>query len=156
MTPDTLTTAEQAFRDALAASEVALRDPSFRFSVRWAHDHPDLREDFEITPVMLDAFYAFLVEEEGAELSRELYDEAAGWIDARLPEMLPPLVEPGTPLGELSADGAALLGLEPGLPIATGGGDNMMSAIGSGATRPGVVVVDRKSTRLNSSHKRNS
>jgi carboxyl-terminal processing protease len=84
VTPDTLTTAEQAFREALADSEVALRDPSFRFSVRWAHDHPDLREDFEITPVMLDAFYAFLVEEEGAELSRELYDEAAGWIEWEL------------------------------------------------------------------------
>ncbi len=82
--PDTLTTAEQAFREALADNGVALRDPSFRFSVRWAHDHPELREDFEITPAMLDAFYAFLVEEEGAELSRELYDEAAGWIDWEL------------------------------------------------------------------------
>lgn len=79
--PDTLTTVEQAFREALANSNVALRDPSFRFSVRWAHDHPELREDFEITPAMRDAFYAFLIEEEGAELSRELYDEAAGWID---------------------------------------------------------------------------
>jgi carboxyl-terminal processing protease len=82
--PDTLTTAEQAFREALANSDVALRDPSFRFSVRWAHDYPELREDFEITPGMLDAFYAFLVEEEGAELSRELYDEAAGWIEWEL------------------------------------------------------------------------
>ncbi len=84
VTPDTLTTAEQAFREALADSEVALRDLSFRFSVRWAHDHPELREDFEITPAMLDAFFAFLVEEEGAELSRELYDEAAGWIEWEL------------------------------------------------------------------------
>ncbi len=84
VTPDTLTTAEQAFRQALADSEVALRDPSFRFSVRWAHDHPELREDFEITPAMLDAFYAFLVEEEEAELSRGLYDEAAGWISWEL------------------------------------------------------------------------
>ncbi len=79
--PDTLTTAEQAFREELATSEVALRDASFRFSVQWAYDHPDLREDFEITPAMLDAFYTFLVEEEGAELSRELYTEAAGWIE---------------------------------------------------------------------------
>jgi xylulokinase len=47
---------------------------------------------------------------------------------------------PGALAGRLSASRANLLGPE-GLPVATGGGDNMMSAIGSGATRAGVVVV---------------
>jgi xylulokinase len=37
--------------------------------------------------------------------------------------------------------GARTLGLRAGLPVAAGGGDNMMAAIGSGATRAGVVVV---------------
>jgi len=62
-------------------------------------------------------------------------------IDARLAGMLPQLREPGELAGRLSASGAALLGLPRGLPVAAGGGDNMMSAIGSGATRAGVVVV---------------
>jgi xylulokinase len=61
-------------------------------------------------------------------------------VDARLPQLLPPLVDPGTPAGTLTAEGAALLGLREGLPVATGSGDNMCSALGSGATRPGVVV----------------
>lgn len=62
-------------------------------------------------------------------------------IDARLPGLLPPLRQPGELAGRLSAAGAALLGLPRGLPVAAGGGDNMMAAIGSGATRAGVVVV---------------
>ncbi len=82
--PDTLTTNEQLFRQALAASEVALRDAAFRFSVRWAHDHPQLREDFEITPAIREAFFSFLVDGEEANLDRDLYDEAVGWIDWEL------------------------------------------------------------------------
>lgn len=62
-------------------------------------------------------------------------------IDAALPSLLPPLLGTGEPAGELSAAGAALLGLQPGTLVAAGGGDNMMSAIGAGATRPGVVVM---------------
>jgi xylulokinase len=62
-------------------------------------------------------------------------------IDPRLAAMLPPLVASHEPAGRLSETGAALLGLPPGVLVASGGGDNMMSAIGSGATRPGVVVL---------------
>jgi len=62
-------------------------------------------------------------------------------IDARLAGMLPPLRAAGQLAGRLSPAGAQLLGLQPGIPVATGGGDNMMAAIGSGATRAGVVVV---------------
>ena len=63
-------------------------------------------------------------------------------IDARLPACLPPRVtRPRERAGELHAAGAELLGLPAGLPVAAGGGDNMMSAIGAGATRPGVVAV---------------
>lgn len=77
------------------------------------------------------------------------FDPAARAFDARamaavdpdLAEWLPPLLPAGAPAGELSAAGAALLGLRPGIPVAAGGGDNMMSAIGSGATRGGVVSV---------------
>jgi carboxyl-terminal processing protease len=82
--PDTLTSTEQVFREELAAAELALRDATFRFSVQWVHDHPDLRDDFEITPVVRDAFYNFIVEEKGIEVDRDLFDDAAGWIDWEL------------------------------------------------------------------------
>ena len=62
-------------------------------------------------------------------------------IDPRACDMLPPLVEAGKPAGHLSPLGAELTGLPEGTLVSSGGGDNMMSAIGSGATRPGIVVV---------------
>ncbi len=73
---------------------------------------------------------------------RRAFDpRAMAAIDARLPAMLPPLLAKGAPAGRLSAAGAALLGLRAGTPVAAGGGDNMMAAIGSGATRSGIAVV---------------
>jgi xylulokinase len=65
----------------------------------------------------------------------------ASAIDPRLPGMLPPLLEPGAPVGLLSSEGALKLGLREGIPVAAGSGDNMCSALGSGATRPGVAVL---------------
>lgn len=62
-------------------------------------------------------------------------------IDPRVCDMLPTLIEAGTPAGRLTKEGAELTGLREGVLVSSGGGDNMMSAIGSGATRPGVVVV---------------
>lgn len=44
-------------------------------------------------------------------------------------------------IGALNAAGAALLGLPAGVPVAPGGGDNMMSAIGAGAVVPGIMVL---------------
>jgi xylulokinase len=58
-----------------------------------------------------------------------------------LAELLPPLLAPGEPAGTLSPEGAALLGLRAGIPVAAGGGDNMCAAVGSGATAPGAMVV---------------
>src|SRR5215475_11415856 len=71
---------------------------------------------------------------------RTFDEEVMRWIDARLPDLIPPLIEAGEPAGRLSPSGAALLGLREGVPVSAGGGDNMGSAIGSGATRAGVVV----------------
>ena len=65
----------------------------------------------------------------------------AAAIDARLPGMLPALLPPGEPAGALSRAGAELLGLRAGIPVAAGSGDNMASAVGSGATREGVLTV---------------
>ncbi len=74
-------------------------------------------------------------------LARTFDAEVVEWIDPRLGETLPPILSPGSPAGVLSAEGSVLLGLNEGIVVAAGGGDNMMSAIGSGATSPGVVVV---------------
>ncbi|MBI1817637.1 MAG: xylulokinase [Deltaproteobacteria bacterium] len=74
-------------------------------------------------------------------VTRAFDQRALSRIDARLAEMLPPMIQSGEPAGALSSAGAQLLGLPDGMLVASGGGDNMMSAIGSGATRPGVVVV---------------
>ncbi len=62
-------------------------------------------------------------------------------IGAGVEAWLPPLVDSSVPAGFLNDSGAELLGLRAGVAVSAGGGDNMMSAIGSGATRPGVVVV---------------
>jgi xylulokinase len=73
---------------------------------------------------------------------RRVFDPAViAAIDPRLSEMLPTLVRSDDPAGVLSDEGARLLGLDAGVVVSSGGGDNMMSAIGSGATKPGVVTV---------------
>jgi xylulokinase len=66
---------------------------------------------------------------------------AASRIDALLPERLPRLLAAGEPAGRLSARGAALTGLAEGTLVASGGGDNMCSAIGAGAVEPGIGVL---------------
>lgn len=62
-------------------------------------------------------------------------------IDSDLHGMLPRMVDPLTVAGELSKEGAEILGLPKGISVATGSGDNMMSAVGSGATEEGVLVL---------------
>ncbi len=62
-------------------------------------------------------------------------------MDGRLVSLLPRLVPPGGTAGELSVPSAKALGLRPGIPVAPGGGDNMMGAIGTGNVVPGVVTL---------------
>jgi xylulokinase len=75
---------------------------------------------------------------------RRFDERAVASVDADLASKLPPIVGAGERAGSLTRLGAAWLGLPAncaGALIASGGGDNMMSAIGSGATRPGVAVL---------------
>lgn len=70
------------------------------------------------------------------------YDEQIlEWLDPKARRLFPELVAANAPAGKVSAAGAKLFGLPEGIWVSPGGGDNMMSAIGSGATTAGVTVV---------------
>ena len=58
-----------------------------------------------------------------------------------LADTLPPLAAPGSVIGQLGAQAARELGLPPGIPVGTGGGDNMMAAIGTGNVSAGALTV---------------
>ncbi|MFO8079588.1 MAG: FGGY-family carbohydrate kinase, partial [Armatimonadota bacterium] len=62
--------------------------------------------------------------------------EAAG-IDQ---EMLADPIGPGEIVGDLSADAAREVGLEPGCVVVAGGHDQPMNALGAGVVRPGMCV----------------
>jgi len=106
-------------------------------SVLLPHDYVNFRLTGQKTMEAGDASGTGLFD----AVARRFDPAAIALVDPRLAEMLPPLIPPGAPAGVLSRVGADLLGLSDGITVATGGGDNMMSAIGSGATRPGLLVV---------------
>lgn len=61
--------------------------------------------------------------------------------DRDLAACLPPLLESTGVGGRLRAAAADRLGLRAGIPVSTGGGDNMMAAIGTGNIRRGLMTV---------------
>jgi xylulokinase len=54
---------------------------------------------------------------------------------------LPPLLAPDAILGRTSEEAARRFGLPAGIPVAPGGGDNMMAAIGTGNVTPGKLTM---------------
>ena len=62
-------------------------------------------------------------------------------IDAGLEAKLPKLISSDQPAGTLQAATARRLGLRTDVLVSAGGCDNMMGAIGTGNTRPGVVTA---------------
>lgn len=58
-----------------------------------------------------------------------------------LQECLPPLVDAGEIIGETTASFAERYGLPAGIPVATGGGDNMMAAVGTGNVTAGKLTM---------------
>jgi len=62
-------------------------------------------------------------------------------IDPDLAEKLPPLISSNKPAGHLQPRTAHALGLNPGVLVSAGGGDNMMGAIGTGNAREGVITA---------------
>ena len=63
------------------------------------------------------------------------------FIDPRVLEMLPPVGSSCAIHGELHSDRRAAWGLPAGIIVSSGGGDNMMGAIGTGNVTPGVVTA---------------
>jgi autoinducer-2 kinase len=55
--------------------------------------------------------------------------------------VLPPVVDPGTVVGEVTPAAAELTGLRPGTPVAAGGGDTQLGLLGAGAERDEYTVV---------------
>lgn len=62
-------------------------------------------------------------------------------IDPDLEAKLPPLISSDQPVGTLQPATARALGLPTDVLVSAGGGDNMMGAIGTGNTRPGIVTA---------------
>jgi xylulokinase len=73
-------------------------------------------------------------------LNAGTYDEALLRAFGIYATELPQPMEPAALAGHLSAEGASLIGLEPGLPVAVGTGDDFSSAIGAGLVSPGRFV----------------
>ena len=62
-------------------------------------------------------------------------------IDSELEGKLPPLISSDRAAGRLQASTAKALGLGTDVVVSAGGGDNMMGAIGTGNTSPGVITA---------------
>ncbi len=58
-----------------------------------------------------------------------------------LSECLPPLLAPYEVSGHVTAGAASEFGIKEGIPVSSGGGDNMMGAVGTGAVKPGVITM---------------
>ena len=74
------------------------------------------------------------------EWIREILDEIDGGT-GQLAAALPPLLKVDQLVGTVRPEVAAELGLSPQCVVSSGGGDNMMGAIGTGNVRPGIVTL---------------
>jgi xylulokinase len=75
--------------------------------------------------------------------NRQWHEEMLAAVDddRELGSTLPRLAEPNSMIGLLQSAVAAQYDLPSGVPVATGGGDNMMAAIGTGNVAPGRMTV---------------
>ncbi len=68
-------------------------------------------------------------------------EKICGCIDSRLYSLLPPVIDSDAPCGYVTEKAAATFGIPKGIPVSSGGGDNMMSAIGTGTVRDGFLTI---------------
>ena len=62
-------------------------------------------------------------------------------VDPGLLDKLPRLIGPDETAGRITAEAAAATGLPEGIPVSSGGGDNMMGALGTGTVSDGVITM---------------
>lgn len=62
-------------------------------------------------------------------------------IDEKLLGLLPNIIDSNHAMGYVTKEAATLYGIPLGIPVSTGGGDNMMGAIGTGCTRDGFLTA---------------
>ena len=67
--------------------------------------------------------------------------DAASAISSDLIQKLPQIAPSPSIIGRITKESAAELGLPDSIAVASGGGDNMMSAIGTGAVEDGIVTM---------------
>jgi xylulokinase len=72
---------------------------------------------------------------------RQWCGKLVDFLGGPVPDALPALRSSEEPAGRLKADLANELGLPAGIVVSSGGGDNMMGAIGTGNIEPGQVTV---------------
>jgi xylulokinase len=65
------------------------------------------------------------------------------YISADMEKWLPPLIASGDIAGKVSRQASSRYGIPEGAIVASGGGDNMMSAIGTGTVRDGFLTMIR-------------
>jgi xylulokinase len=63
------------------------------------------------------------------------------YISPELESWLPPLIASGAAAGKVTQAAAGLFGIPEGALVSSGGGDNMMSAIGTGTVRDGFLTM---------------
>jgi xylulokinase len=62
-------------------------------------------------------------------------------IDKKLLSILPPIISSDTPHGFVTPKAAKRFGIPQGIPVSSGGGDNMMAAIGAGTVVDGILTM---------------
>jgi len=143
---------ELADADLLARTGSVLSQQSVAPTLAWLREH---EPDTFAATAAVGGSYDWLARRLGAEPHLErnwaiesgLYELggspaadviAAADLDLGL---LPPVLDPGEPVGTVNRDAAAATGLRPGTPIFVGLADHVSSAYGAGLLDPGDVLV---------------
>ena len=80
---DTATAAEKTFFEAASRNAAKFQDALFSYSVAYERAHPELGEDFQVTPEMRRAFWERL-RANGVDVTWEVFQGAQRFIDAQL------------------------------------------------------------------------
>ena len=84
-----------------------------------------------------DASGTALFDSINGEWSKKVCDA----IDPKLIKILPKVIFDDEPAGKVTKEAADKYGIPEGIPVSAGGGDNMMSAIGTGCVKGGTLTM---------------